>query len=196
MTNIKPINLGSDDDVSFWANHPRLREFKWAVEDRIDKILSPLWKIKTFVLKMFAYAPILWRDRDFDWAFILTILQFKLKRTREYLVEENIIGDIDKISSEIKQAEDIIDEIFKDDFCKEEHEAHTAKWGEHKDNFVPTKNGALRWDMSREKAITPEEKEQERKEIMEIYELEEKRMGEAWDRLFTHLKANIRGWWS
>jgi ligand-binding sensor domain-containing protein len=116
--------------------------------------------------------------------------------TREYLVKENIIGDIESISAQIKQAEDMIEAILEDDFCKEENAAHELKWGEHNDYFTPTENGCSLWNFSRTKANTPEEKEQEHKEIMEIYALSDKRQEEMWDKLFAHLRANIMSWWS
>lgn len=55
-----------------------------------------LFKIKNFfanVKNVFRWLPIIWKDRDYDWAYILIILQFKLKNLKErYESEELYVG--------------------------------------------------------------------------------------------------------
>lgn len=192
MNSIKPIkDTGDDKPVS------KLQFWWWDVQDRIHKLTSPFRKVRDFIIRVFHYLPILWQDKDFDWVFIITMLQFKLKRTREYLVKENIIVDIEEISKQIEIAENLIDKILKDDFCKEEQDAHDLKWGETNDYFTPNKNGiGSILNFSKTNANTPEEKEQERSEQFAIYGLGEKRKADAWDKLYAHLRANLENWWS
>ncbi len=67
------------------------------------------------VKRIIEYIPILWEDEDWEWIFILDLLQYKLKRTRECLVEDSLNKDIGEREKQILYAESLIDKIREDE---------------------------------------------------------------------------------
>jgi hypothetical protein len=73
-------------------------------------------KFFRFLIKWFQYAPILWRDYDWDYAYILRLLQYKLRRTREQLWKYDYLLNTRRQCKEIRLAELLIDRILKDEY--------------------------------------------------------------------------------
>jgi hypothetical protein len=149
-------------------------------------------------VKSIQYSWFLRKDFDWDYTFILTLLQFKLRRTRKRILANDIITRAEEIAAQIKHAEDLIQNWLDDNFCEDLYKTHEEKWGDTVDLSKPfDKDGAryYTWDMSREKATTEELKEQERKEQRVIYDAHEKARQECLDELFNHLRKYIEGWW-
>jgi len=169
--------------------HDLLEAFKevfWWLPRRICRLIG----------KLLAYIPILYNDFDWDWHFILILLKFKLKRTRECITNNDIIADAKKVSKQIKYAEDLIDQILNDDFCKEEWAAHNKKWGELHINSVSIPGStSSRYLFNRYNVTNKTEEEQEREEFRKISSLEVKRQLAADKKLFEHLRKYYRSWW-
>ncbi len=146
---------------------------------------------------MAQYLPVLWRDRDYDYYHILALLKYKLERTRKHIVGHQIIEDADLVGEQIAHAEELLRRIMNDDYCKEEQEAHEVKWGEAVDLSKPSEEypGHYEWDMSRANATTPELKEQESNEQLEIYNRQSLARQLDLDELFIHLRKHIERWW-
>jgi len=45
-----------------------------------------LYRVFRGIRNFIAYAPIIWRDRDFDFAFLLVLLEFKLRRMSKFFL--------------------------------------------------------------------------------------------------------------
>jgi len=56
--------------------------------------------------KVREYARALKDDEDWDWAFIIKLLQYKLKRTRLCIESNNIVASSKQIAKQIKQVVD------------------------------------------------------------------------------------------
>ena len=135
--------------------------------EKFKPISGFFYKIKRYILNIIAYTPILWHDRDFDHMYILTMLKYKLKRTRECIVKNNIISNVEEVGKEIGEAEYILTGLIEDNFCNTEIDIHEAKWGETKFEFEAySPNPALgkKLKITHINAISPEEIEQEQKE--------------------------------
>ena len=52
-----------------------------------------------FIWRMWAYTPVLWRDRDWDFVFIYRLLAFKLKRVERALVNGCAIHEKESLQS-------------------------------------------------------------------------------------------------
>jgi hypothetical protein len=72
----------------------------------------PAMRVKRFI----DYAPILWHDEDYDWASILRMLQYKIKRTRLHLDDHKMFEGYEERCAEMAEAETIIDRILKEDW--------------------------------------------------------------------------------
>jgi hypothetical protein len=146
----------------------------------LDQLARPYWSARAVVrwaMKVAAYAVFLWDDRDFDEAFILRLLQFKIKRTREHITGHNFIADAPRIARQMRVAESLLNRIQQDSYCEAEWAEHYKKW--------PHGEG---YDFNNK---APEEME----DVRRIAALEAKRTERDFDFLFRHLKKYIRNWW-
>lgn len=150
------------------------------------------------IRKILAWLPVLWEDEDWDHDYILRVLKYKLIRTREEI--KNGMGDEDQWRNprvaEITEAIDSIDLLLKGEFAEAEFEAHYEKFGHIKMDIGPSSGRGAFADIYNEKCKdSPELREESSKEAMEIYDLEEKRTIEAYNKTFSFIAANIRKWW-
>lgn len=150
-------------------------------------------RLYEFLVKVCQYIPILWHDRDWDYAYILILLQFKLKRTRECIIKNDIILESNLVAEEIKQCEDCIERILNDEYCKEEEENLESIDGAPKLDFTPTSDSNYQeMKIIYPKALSNEEARERR---MELYLKQEKCKQEDYDLLFKMLREKIQGWW-
>lgn len=68
------------------------------------------------IKRLIGWLPILWEDRDFDYAYILIILKYKLTRTRKCIVKNNIIENIEGLEEQIKKCEETLDRLIEDNY--------------------------------------------------------------------------------
>ena len=167
------------------------------LSDKWFNLTRPFRNTYHFIIKLFQYAKLLWSDRDFDFVHILILLQDKLKRTREHIVEHDIIKSSKIIGKQINYSEFLIQRILDDDYCKELQTAHNVKWGDITQYFDPKEEGTnyYRYHVVRANATTPELEEQERAEQMAVYNAQHMAKEKDLDRLFKHIRKYLQGWW-
>jgi dsDNA-specific endonuclease/ATPase MutS2 len=117
---------------------------------------------------------------------------------RQNILQNNMIMRAEEVCAQIKHAEDLIQKYLDHDFCSELHEAHEKKWGKCVDLSEPIDvNGVTMytWDMSREKATTPELKQQEKDEQHAIYQKAHEEEQKTLDDIFAHIRKHLQEWW-
>jgi len=151
-------------------------------------------KIKNLII----WFPIIWNDKNWDYAYLLQILEFKLTLMRNTLKDNDITTSANR---QVKQIDYALYLLKEKNYIEKEEKLWESKWGEkeyfpeefkgtHENKFV---SYTRMW--TTDKIKTEEEYIQAYKEQMEIYDLEYKRKEKEWDRLFRHLKLYMRGWW-
>ena len=137
-----------------------------------DKIKSHLRSFIIGVKNIVEYIPIIYKDRDWDYEFILDIVKYKLERTRDRIKEDNIIVDTDKIVEEINTQIKLIDNYRNNNELYElSHQSlvkkiANAKTQENKDKYI-------------KQYYTNMYKEEDR----------------AWCKIFDYMKEHMRAWW-
>lgn len=152
------------------------------------------WHKKLFrwIIKSIQYSMFLWQigDEDYDYCFILEVLNYKIKRTRLHILKHNIISDAQIVANQMKEVEDLIDAYLDDDFLPKMQEAFEEKWGEF------TEKGFFAvFHMKRKNAITPELRAQAKQEQRDIYKAQNNKREEVWNKIFSLLNENLRNWW-
>lgn len=177
--------------------YDQLMGWKWNLSNIWGKLTRPFIRVISWVIKSIQYSIFLWRDFDWDYSYIFNLLQYKLKRTRETILSNNLICDAEEIASQIEYAEDLIQKEIDNDFCKDLYEAHKKKWGKIKSLCSPSDNdsGSCRLDITTENATTPELRRIERSECRKIHDKSEEARQKNLDELFTHLRNCIEHWW-
>ena len=63
------------------------------------------------IMHLIKWFPIIWKDRDWDHYYLLTIMQFKIDNTEKYISKANRHDDVPQISRNLKLCSSLIDKI-------------------------------------------------------------------------------------
>ena len=87
------------------------------LEIRYNKITYFLTDIKDGLQNLWDYLPLIWKDRDWDHAFLDRLLIFKLKRMENHHRNHcHIIRDWERIADELMVARIALERIDKDEY--------------------------------------------------------------------------------
>lgn len=178
-----------NDKPSLWQ---RLKWFWYDKDLRYFPRLFCRW-----VKKVFQYAVFLWNDQDYDNHFILRLLQYKIKRTRESMRAANLLENTDRYCRQMRYAEVLIDRILKDNYCQDEYKQLDEKWGESIwfDRPSSTNPECFEVKITRKKCVTQTDEEQEGQETLDVFKKQDVAREKDLDKLFRHLRKNIQYWW-
>ena len=151
-------------------------EFYKGFSEAFDDIL---WSIKGFfwnVKRMIKWFPVIWKDRDNDWLYVIDILGFKLERLKngidgKFVGSDECVSDINEILGAIKR-------VQNSDYCKEEWDSYYK-----------------RYPLLLEKPISEiESKKEALEESKVIFEKEDMFINQDICSICDKLK-NMRRWW-
>lgn len=163
------------------------------------------WEIRNFpqfIKRVWDYLPILYKDRDYDYISILTLLAYKCKRTREYIETHGHLMNSDRTCNQLRFAEFLIERIIKDEYCSKEIEEIDKKYGsitllsrnideEGKEIIAAREVLFTRKNCLEDPKLIKKEKE----EINYIWDKAEKLKQDDYDMLFKHIRKHIQTWW-
>lgn len=151
--------------------------------------------IRPFFENLRWYGKWLFTSRDFDYHWLLEIIQLWLKKYQKHNNECSTGGRKEK-EIYLNECINLIQAIMEDDWCKEEEKAHNKKWGKLWTTSKKIKDKDLyQMNFHRKNVKTKADKKQERKERVAIYNLEEKRRKKAINRFFHLFKRKFQSWW-
>lgn len=143
-----------------------------------------MYKLMNFVgkiVKIIQWLPIIWKDEDWDYAYLLILLQYKLKRMKACLGYDKYIKhrelrdtiiDINKCISAIDEyinSDDIFEEYYEKCPVEIGHESKDSKY-----ISINIKTG---------KELTEEENHAFVQHIIKRNEFEQEKWNAIWDRL-------------
>ena len=158
-----------------------------------NKIRNTLTGIKNLV----AWAPLIWKDRDWDYGFLEEILKFKLTRMAKCIIDNDIIEGKYRVEKQIKYALYLMERIDSNYDLKEADKKLEAKWGKTVYSWEPVEGPpkASRLRIRYPKAETEEMRKQASDEHYEAYMEVSAKEAEIYERLYRHIGKYIRGWW-
>lgn len=132
------------------------------------------------------WIPLIYRDRDWDYVYLMEIIKFKLENMEECFRKYGCTVDSKRKAKEMRICIKLLGRIAEDDYCEKEYDDHYEKWGrpEFKDHTIKCS-----------KIITKDDELQSRKESNRLYEKEEKLKKQDMDLLFKIMRRKILGWW-
>lgn len=153
---------------------------------------------KDFNEKLKDYSKFLVHDRDYDWAHILNLLAFKLKRTREHIINHNVMLNSRKMGSEIKQVEVLLKRVVDDKYFEPFAKELNKKYGPTKMVTKPVENGKLK-DLLTLKIYrtkeTDKNSKQINKETMAMYAKADKMKRDDLKKAFDIMHKKMFNWW-
>lgn len=152
-------------------------------------------KRSSFAQKMKEYREFLREDEDYDWQYIIRLLRYKLERTKNHIVEHDIIDDATKVGKEIQAVVDLLKRIEEDKYFEELHKPFLKKYGNPKLVLEKCKNGtnsSITFKYSKE---TLKNRSQRMKEQNRLAKLEHQLRKKDLEQAFKLMSNNIFGWW-
>lgn len=129
--------------------------------------------VSSFIGRILDYAPLLWEDRDWDHAYLLRIMRFKIRRMRRHMEHHAIIADAEDHIAEMAQA-DVLLRNVEDEDPDNEWSMHWAQWHHGDIGLNDCKN--------------PRECAASNKASFE-------RERRNWRKLWRHFEKYAGGWW-
>lgn len=103
----------------------------WTICHKIERFFS---RIQRF----FDYAPLVWEDEDWDSAYLLIMMKYKIKRIRENIDRNQNHEGCEADVANMKEIEECLDRIINDNYLDKEweefHNKYPMKFEEDKDN--------------------------------------------------------------
>jgi len=162
---------------------------------------TPIDVFIEFLERLYKWLPVLWRDRNWDYAFILDVLEHKIKLTREYIGKYNRHTTVERDCHNMRIAEILIRRIREDNYGDSFMAEHEAKWGKLNWHRGPLGNDNILFDnkfskrgLVRANVNSQEEWEQEAKDYKRIITHCAYQKSQDYDYLFKHLKKHLEKW--
>ncbi len=170
--------LEMHDDVTYWIR---------------SNIITPIRRVYESIINMYEWMPVICSDRHWDYVYLLIIMKKKLELMEKSFTGEYAVAMYSKDrAKEMKECINILNRLIKDDYGRKCYEKLDEKWG--KLYFEPVE-GKKTFTLQRSCVLNEEDKEQERKDVLECWSIEENSRLADYDKLFTLMNKNIRGWW-
>lgn len=175
--------------------------YLWWISTRVSKhyydfvhkyITNPIFQIK----KLYQwYKNVLQFDYDFDSHGLFRIIEYKLKRLQDCLVDGHLVHDSKDLKA-LKLAVKLAGRLKEDKYEMLFYDRHEKKWGKLIDWTTPIRGSTnVRWHARRPKAITKKQKEQEVKDFRESCESADRMMRREERNLYAILLKYGRSWW-
>lgn len=149
------------------------------------KFIQPIKIFQETTTRIIKWLPILIKDRDWDWTFILIIWQFKLKCMRENIDKYGHHVNRKKDCHNIRIAEILLERLQDSDkYIKQEYNEYRLKYPSRLDYIFG--DGPY---------VSPIPSDGEVKEFKSIMDKEKYMWNQDFDYLFKHLKKHIQSFW-
>lgn len=161
-----------------------------------DKVHTEIQVVWYGVQNLIAFAPIVWKDRYWDHAFLLDLMEFKLRQMAWYHQKYGHTLNADKKALEMIEAAGICNRLRREEYGEDRYDQHDEKWGRIKlPKFRDEQGRRITLTINRENVRTPESKEQESKEFEDIFQFEQLAQQRDLDRLAELFRTRLLGWW-
>lgn len=155
-----------------------------------------MYKLHKFyekIKKIIAYLPLLWQDEDWDYDFLIKLIQFKLLRMKNKFVANNIVSNecLQEICNGIDKTLQYIDNYYDDDIFEKTHGSLPFQY-EFKS--ILNDNGAynqVTYNSNTGNPLTKREEEIYQKFIVDKYEFQ----SQQWNAIFDTIRNEGRKWW-
>jgi hypothetical protein len=149
-----------------------------------------------FEKKLREYRAFLRDDFDWDWAYILRLLQYKLERIRKCIVANDIIVGASRVAREIREVERLLERVTADRYYDKIAKPFHRKYGRLKMVFGErdprTNTRAVTFTYARE---TPRTRQRIHSEAHRLHQQAEKMQQDDLKRAFVLMHERIWGWW-
>jgi len=181
----------------WFLNHPAIHDTK--IESFYFKMCRGFNRLKdifwygpmNFILNTWEYKSILWSDKWFDSYYFLNLIRFKLKNDAKKYRKYGMVVPADEYALQMEYCVALLDRINKDNYADPYITEHEKKWGTIID-FNKDIDDIIR---NRRSHLSDEEKNQERKEYINIMLQADKEKHKDLEKVLNFLQQNVLYWW-
>lgn len=157
---------------------------------------QPLQKKRAHDKKVREYTHFLRDDEDWDWAFIIRLLQYKSQRTRLCIESNKIVVSSEKIAKQIKTVEDLFGAVLEDRYYDIIEKKFKKKYGSGKIVYGPQEPGSRLQDVSvKFRGETKRNQDRIHREFRRLHNQADRALDRDLKKAFSLMSKNIRGWW-
>lgn len=128
------------------------------------------------IIKIIQYIPILWRDEDWDYEYLLALITYKLKRMKKAFIANSIV-ETNKLKDIISGIDSTVKHI--ENYCDVDGKSFDTVYGKSLDNLQINRD------------FTKEESDEFFKYSVEKFNFE----NSEWDNIWNTIKEEGRKWW-
>ena len=164
------------------------------LQDTIDTILETIYhkprRVYESIKRVVAWLPIIWKDRDWDYSWLLHIIRYKLQRMEDSMRKHSHHSSAERSANEIRTTKLTLDRLINDDYyrnasktIKRELGNYTPFWGE---DCLDTKY---------ERPLSSKQKKYYGTELRKAMRKCEYMRKQDTEFLFKYLQKHYEGWW-
>lgn len=146
--------------------------------------------------KLADYKKFLQDDEDWDWAYIIRLLKYKLQRTRNCISRNNIIENAPIVAKQIREVEVLLERVEKNNYFWQISNGFRKKYGRLKmisEKPLPGKNySAITFKFAKE---TPRNSKSAHAQHHQLWIKAEKMQRDDLKKAFELMHKNIWNWW-
>lgn len=171
---------------------PVWKKIKW----KLEAAWTTIRNIPANIRMICEWIPVLWNNWDWDYNFLLLILQYKLKRMSKHIKEHDNLYKSGQIAAQMQACADIIQRLLDNEYDEKEMAALDEKWGELQMDSLPCEyEGCRALDIYRPKAREMGMEDQEREESLAARQEAADRRQKDFEILFRIMNKRIEWWW-
>lgn len=150
----------------------------------------------SYYKKVNDYRKFLKTDEDWDWAYILRLLQYKLERSRKCILSNEIVENAPQIAAQIREVEILLERVIENNYYEEISTDFHKKYGELE--MIEDRANAAQHSVPvhfRFERETEEHSAEIRSEHYRLLELADQQQRDDLKKAFDLMTENIWGWW-
>jgi hypothetical protein len=151
---------------------------------------------REFKKKLSEYRRFLKDDYDWDYAYILRLLAYKLKRTRECIAKNNFVLSAPRKAKQIRTVETLLNRVVDHSYENETTKDFHKKYGQMRTIREKIQKGqkftTVHFKFTKE---TPRNREKLHREFHKLIRKADRTRERELSRAFDLMKKNIWGWW-
>lgn len=151
-----------------------------------------LWRLLDSMRVTLSWLPIIWRDRQWDYVFLLKILRHKLLLMQRFYGNERRaqLENAQQNALEIQRVIEVVDRLIADEYLGAELEPHEARWGVSVINPDYRGESVLMFPLA-----TKAEQAQALAEFRAACKVSDVTRQLDWVKLWRYLNDKAQGWW-
>jgi hypothetical protein len=160
------------------------------------------YQLRYGISNLIKWFPIVWRDRDFDSAYIMEILLFKMRNCKNLLhstLTENSDDERERSTRLLGECIDLLNRVHNDyvSYIEPELKRFEEKWPKEDMELVPLEDGRNLYKLvdKNAKDLTEEQLEQRKQDLRIHYKIAENNRKRDFENAMAIFVENYDYWW-